>query len=156
MMKETKSNLIKEVTEELKKYYAIKHQEGDSYDDDLVISYQGRKIDLRQGVYFLDISSDDRYFVIRQQYDYEGIARMPVNISPEEMRWTYKMLDLINSSEDEETLIKELEHYLKDCKKILQFANTNKVAGIDNIIVKFMKQILSDTKKVYKRNKIKY
>lgn len=156
MMKETKSNLIKEVTEELKKYYAIKHQEGDSYDDDLVISYQGRKIDLRQGVYFLDISADDRYFVIRQQYDYEGIARMPVNISPEEMRWTYEALDIVNTSEDEETLISELNDYLKDCKKILNFANINKVAGIDNIIVKFMKQILSDTKKVYKRNKIKY
>ena len=156
MMKETKSSLIKEVTEELKKYYTILHQEEDSYDDDLIISYQGRKIDLRPGVYFVDVSSDDRYFVIRQQYDYEGIARMPVNISPEEMRWTYKMLDLINSSEDEETLIKELEDYLKDFKKILHFAKSNKAAGIEGIIVKFMKEVLTDTKEVYRRNKISF
>lgn len=150
MIKPTRNTINPILKERLKNLLVVRHLDGESIDSDLTV-WNRRKHFLNQGIFFLDLSTDDRFLLIREKWGYEGIAKMipemPIN---EIKRGYYREIDIDDYRNNDLSIENEIERRINYVIHILNFMHKNRARGVMYEIYEYMFGVVKDAERIFK------
>lgn len=150
MIRPTKDTIIPILKERMRNLLVVRHLDGESIDSDLTV-WNRRRHFLNQGVFFLDLSTDDRYLLIREKWGYEGIAKMipeaPIN---EIKRGYYSEIDIDYYNDNYLSLENEIEERINNVIHMLNFMHKNRARAVMYEIYEYMIGVVKDAERIFK------
>ena len=157
MIKLTKNTAAQVLNERLSKLTIVRHIDGDSYDTDLIIwNRKKNNCNNIDNIDFLDLSTDNRHFLIRKKWHYEGSAKLipDFDLYCFKRNRGYVKINLKYYKDDKEFIWYTLSDSLNIVIKLLNFITINKANGITYEIYKFMRDVIKDYERLLKKGLI--
>lgn len=155
MIKTTKNNVANILKNRLKDMLVVKHVCEDSHDADLTVWNRHRNF-LSDNMLFLDVSSDYRYFIIRNKWNYDGIAKkfIPEAQMEDIIKDIYYPIEIedFDLPQEMSSLRDEIMERINIVIHIINFMTINKTKGVMYEIYCYMKEVIEDYERLLKLN----